>query len=117
MATQAAIAPVLLARARADQVSTLYASWHRTTASMTLGAAILCTVLWDHEAAATMALWFAAILANQAWRGLLARAWRRARPPIAEVERWGAYWSVGSAIAGALWGLAAMTTATSNASK
>ena len=108
MASQAAIAPELLARARADQVATLYASWHRTTASMTLGAAILCTVLWDHEAAATMALWFAAILANQAWRGLLARAWRRARPGIAEVGHWGAYWSVGSAIAGALWGLAAI---------
>ncbi len=108
MASQAAIAPELLSRARADQVATLYASWHRTTASMTLGAAILCTVLWDHEAAATMALWFAAILANQAWRGLLARAWRRARPKIADVEHWGAYWSVGSAIAGALWGLAAI---------
>ena len=108
MASQAAIPPELLARARADQVATLYSSWHRTTASMTLGAAILCTVLWDREAAATMALWFAAILANQAWRGLLARAWRRARPTIAEVGHWGAYWSVGSAIAGALWGLAAI---------
>src|SRR5439155_303897 len=97
-----------IARARADQVATLYASWHRTTASMTLGAAILCIVLWDREDATTMALWFAAILANQAWRGVLARAWRRTRPVIADAPRWGRYWSAGSAIAGALWGTAAI---------
>jgi len=108
MGSRAAIAPLLLARARADQVATLYASWHRTTASMTLGAAILCTVLWDREDPATMAAWFAAILVNQAWRGLLARAWRRACPPIEDASRWGHYWAVGSAIAGALWGLAAI---------
>ena len=102
MASQAAIAPPLLARARADQVATLYASWHRTTTSMILGAAILCTVLWDREDATTMGLWFAAILANQAWRGVLARTWRRARPAITDAPRWGRYWSVGSGIAGAL---------------
>ena len=108
MAAPAVIAPPLIARARADQVATLYGSWHRTTASMTLGAAILCTVLWDREDPAIMALWFAAILANQAWRGWLARSWRRARPAVAEAPRWGRYWSIGSAIAGALWGIAAV---------
>jgi signal transduction histidine kinase len=108
MATEPAVAAALLARARADQVATLYGSWHRTTASMTFGAAILCTVLWDREDAATMALWLAAILANQAWRGALVRAWRRASPPIADAPRWGRYWSIGSAIAGALWGVAAV---------
>ncbi len=108
MPPPAAIAAPLIARARADQVATLYGSWHRTTASMTLGAAILCTVLWDREDPATMALWFAAILANQAWRGWLACAWRRARPATADAPRWGRYWSIGSGIAGALWGLAAV---------
>ncbi len=77
----AAIAPPVLAHARADQIATLYRSWHRTTASMVLGALILCGVLWDQEIGGTMAVWFAAILANQAWRGLLARAYRRAQPP------------------------------------
>ena len=66
MAASAAIAPPLLERARADQVATLYSSWHRTTASMTLGAFLLCVVLWDQESAAVMGVWFAAILANQA---------------------------------------------------
>ncbi len=108
MAAPAAIASPLLARVRADQVATLYGSWHRTTASMTLGAAILCTVLWDREQAVVMGLWFAAILANQAWRGVLARAWRRAQPAIADAPRWGRYWAVGSTIAGALWGVAAV---------
>jgi len=108
MAAPAAIASPLLARVRADQVATLYGSWHRTTASMTFGAAILCTVLWDREEAVVMGLWFAAILANQAWRGVLARAWRRDLPAIADAPRWGRYWAVGSTIAGALWGVAAV---------
>ena len=104
----AAIAPPLLVHARADQIASLYGSWHRTTVSMTLGALILCGVLWDQEAGWTMGTWFAAILANQAWRGLLARAYRRAQPAVAEANRWGAYWAVGSTIAGALWGAAAV---------
>ena len=108
MAAPAAMSAPLLARVRADQVATLYGSWHRTTASMTLGAAILCTVLWDREDAVVMGLWFAAILANQAWRGVLARAWRRAGPAIADAPRWGRYWAVGSSLAGALWGVAAV---------
>jgi signal transduction histidine kinase/ActR/RegA family two-component response regulator len=108
MKAAAAIAPPLLARARADQVAVLYRSWHRTTASMALGAAILCLVLWEREDAAVMALWFAAILANQAWRGILARAYRRTRPGVAEAPRWGRYWAAGSTVAGALWGVAAV---------
>jgi hypothetical protein len=108
MASAAAIAPPLLARARADEVETLYGSWHRTTASMTLGALILCTVLWDQQSETALGVWFAAILANQAWRGALARAYRRAAPPIADALRWGNYWAVGSTLAGALWGAAAV---------
>ena len=76
----AAFAPSLLAHARADQIASLYRSWHRTTVSMVLGALILCGVLWEQESGRTMAVWFAAILANQAWRGVLARAYRRAQP-------------------------------------
>src|SRR5262245_61602775 len=104
----AAIAPPLLAHARADQVASLHRSWHRTTVSMVLGALILCGVLWDQEIGGTMGLWLVAILANQAWRGLLARAYRRAQPEVTEAKRWGAYWAVGSTIAGALWGAAAV---------
>ncbi len=91
-----------------DQVDTLYRQWHRTTVSMLLGAAILCVVLWGQAAPAPMALWLLAIGANQAWRGALARAYRRARPGVADAPRWGRYWSVGSALAGALWGAAAV---------
>ncbi|HYR01256.1 MAG TPA: hypothetical protein VET86_14520, partial [Casimicrobiaceae bacterium] len=108
MKAAAAVAPPLLARARADQVALLYRSWHRTTASMALGAALLCVVLWEREDATVMALWFAAILANQAWRGALARAYRRARPGADDARRWGCYWAAGSTAAGALWGAAAV---------
>ena len=108
MSAPAALAPALIARARADQVAQLYASWHRTTTSMLLGAALLCFVLWGHAAPAWIAAWVALIVANQAWRGLLVRAWTRARPGIDAARRWGRYWSVGSALAGGLWGLAAL---------
>src|SRR5215470_7804674 len=104
----AAIAPPLLAHARADQIDSLYRSFHRTTLSMVLGSLILCGVLWDQEAGWTMGMWLAAILANQAWRAVLARAYRRAQPGVADAARWGAYWTIGATIAGALWGAAAV---------
>ena len=107
MSPLAAIAPRLLARARGDQVATLYGQWHRTTFSMVFGAAILCTVLWGHVAPAVMACWLVAILLNQAWRGALARAFRRAAPRVDEAPRWGRYWTLGSTLAGALWGIGA----------
>ena len=75
---------------------------------MVLGALILCGVLWQQQASWVMAAWLAAILVNQAWRGLLARAYRRAEPRVADAARWGAYWAVGSTLAGALWGAAAV---------
>jgi signal transduction histidine kinase len=106
--TLAAIAPPLLAHARADQIATLYRSFHRTTGAMVLGALILCGVLWDQERGSMMGSWLAAILANQAWRGLLARAYWRAQPTIADARRWGTYWAIGSTLAGALWGAAAI---------
>ena len=75
---------------------------------MLLGALILCGVMWQQEAPWVMAAWMAAILANQAWRGVLVRAYRRAAPPVRDAARWGAYWVVGSTLAGALWGFAAV---------
>ena len=104
----AAFALSVLAHVRADQVATLYRSWHRTTASMVLGAIILCGVLWNQEVAWAMAAWFTAILANQAWRGALLRAYRRANPTIGDAPRWGTYWALGSTVAGGLWGAAAV---------
>src|SRR5688500_16844008 len=108
MSPLTAVAPVLLSRARADQVATLYRQCHRTTVSMVLGAGILCIVLWGHVAPVLMAAWLSAILANQAWRMALARQYRRAQPALDDAQRWGWYWSAGSALAGALWGAAAV---------
>jgi signal transduction histidine kinase/CheY-like chemotaxis protein len=108
MATPRSVAPALLARAHADQVTTLYAGWHRTTLSMLLGAALLCLAMWGVVAPALMLAFVALVIANQAWRGLLVRAWRRAHPGTAAAPRWGRYWAAGSASAGALWGAAAL---------
>jgi signal transduction histidine kinase/CheY-like chemotaxis protein len=108
VAAAALITSAQRARARADQVAQLYDGWHRTSLSMLLGAAILCVVLWGQAAPLVMAAWIGLILANQAWRGVLARAWKRVQPGHAATPRGGRYWSVGSAIGGGLWGLAAL---------
>jgi signal transduction histidine kinase len=102
------IAPALVARARADQVAELYAGWHRTSASMLLGAALLCAAMWGRASPWLMAAWCALIVVNQLWRGVLVRAWRRALPGPAAIPRWGRYWAAGSTLAGMLWGLAAI---------
>jgi signal transduction histidine kinase/CheY-like chemotaxis protein len=108
MGPSVAIAPPLLARARADQVATLYAHGHLTTLSMGLGACILCAAMWTQVQLSTMLTWFTLIALNQAWRTALLRAFRRVRPGAEAAARWGHYWAVGSTVAGALWGLAAV---------
>jgi signal transduction histidine kinase/CheY-like chemotaxis protein len=104
----AAIPPALIARAHVDQVATLYARAHLTSVSMGLGALILCAVMWTQITALSIVVWGALIAANQLWRTVLARAFSRMRPGPAAAPRWGHYWAIGSALAGALWGGAAI---------
>ena len=106
MASLTALAPALLQRARADQVATLFTQWPRTTAAMTLGGTILMAVMWGTVPPAAFAGWFAAILANQAWRFQLARRYRAAAPDAAACRHWGRASALGSTFAGALWGWA-----------
>ena len=102
--------PELLARARADQVATLYAHVHYTSLSMGFGALILTIAMWGEVTPMLALLWWALIATNQLWRTLLARAWVRMRPGVAAAPRWGAYWATGSVVAGALWGAASVAT-------
>lgn len=108
MSPLAGIAPALIARARDDQVATVYASWGRSTASMLFGAALLIVAMWGEVAPGAVAAWLGLVALNQAWRWRLVRAWRRARPGPSATLRWGRYWAIGSAAAGSLWGLAAV---------
>jgi signal transduction histidine kinase/CheY-like chemotaxis protein len=108
MSPLAAIPPALIARARADQVATLYAHGHLTTVSMSLGALILCAVMWSEIAATSMLAWGVLIACNQLWRAVLLRAFERKRPGPGAAARWGGYWAIGSTLAGALWGAAAV---------
>ena len=80
MATLATIAPPLLARARADQVATLYAHGHLTSWSMGLGALILCAAMWNEVPVPWMVGWCALIALNQLWRAALVRALRAPAP-------------------------------------
>jgi signal transduction histidine kinase/CheY-like chemotaxis protein len=106
MASVRALDPGLLARARAQQVATLYTQWARTTMSMVLGGLILVVVMWRVAPHLQLAVWFAAILLNQAWRHRLARRYRAADPGAGARERWGYAWALGSMVAGTLWGVA-----------
>ena len=108
MATLATIAPALLARARTDQVATLYAHGHLTSWSMGLGALILCAAMWNEVPFRWMASWCALIALNQLWRTALVHAYRRIQPGADAAPRWGRYWATGSAVAGSLWGAAAV---------
>jgi len=104
----AAIAPPLFARARADQVATLYAHGHLTSLSMGLGGAILCAVMWTQVTGVTMIAWGVLIALNQAWRTALIHAFARVRPGAEAAPRWGRYWAIGSTVAGSLWGIGAV---------
>jgi signal transduction histidine kinase/CheY-like chemotaxis protein len=108
MSPLATIPPALVTRARADQVATLYANGHLTSVSMALGAVILCAAMWTQIAPASMLAWIALIAVNQLWRIGLVRAFERARPAPDDARRWGRYWAIGSTLAGALWGAAAV---------
>jgi signal transduction histidine kinase/ActR/RegA family two-component response regulator len=96
-----------IARARCDQVATLYRRGHLTSLSMGLGAAIFCAVMWTEAPHRWLGAWALPVAGNQAWRTLLMRAWQRRRPGPAAARRWGTYWAFGSTLAGSLWGLAA----------
>ena len=100
--------PSLLDRAVADEVATLFGSWRRTTASTLLGLLLFVVALGDQAPAGGIAWWTLAVLANQAWRAALTRAYHRARPPPARAPAWGWRWALGSFVAGSLWGGAAV---------
>jgi hypothetical protein len=100
--------PALAARVRSEQIATLFSQWRRTTVSMLLGASILTAVMWGTAPPLAFASWLAAIGANQAWRYRLSRRYRAVLPEPSARERWGHAWALGSALAGALWGAAAV---------
>jgi two-component system, sensor histidine kinase len=106
MPSLTALAPRLVQRARADQIATLFTQWPVATGSMILGATILSTVMWGTVAPRLFAAWMGAIILNQAWRLWLVRRYRAAAPEPARRAQWGRVWAVGSALAGALWGVA-----------
>ena len=106
MTPAAALDRRLLARARAEQVATLYTYWGRTTASMALGGLILAVVMWRSASHAQLGVWLLAILANQAWRYELTRRYWAAAPAAEARAPWGYAWAAGSTVAGTLWGVA-----------
>ena len=108
MSPLAGLKPALVERARADQVAMAFASWPRTTLSMLLGGALLAFAMWSQVNPAWWLAWFALVAVNQVWRWRLADAWKQRQPGPAAVLRWGRYWAIGSALGGALWGLAAV---------
>jgi len=91
----------------AEQIRLLYEGLLVSTIGSTAGALLMVTVMWDIAPRMAMALWFGAMVANQAWRLGLYLAYRR-KGSLAphEVRRWGTYWTLGSGLSGCIWGAA-----------
>ena len=102
---------LLAARAAPTRSRRSTRSWHRTTASMAArrGDPVRACCGTARTRRADGASGSRAILANQAWRGAARARLPARRARRRATRRAGArYWSVGSTIAGALWGVAAV---------
>lgn len=71
-----------------------------------VGSSLLVLTLWGMLPAWLLLGWFALMQANQGWRFLLYRRFRRIEIPTGEHHSWGRYWAVGATISGVLWGIA-----------
>jgi len=109
-----AIAPARIASAssdldalvRAEQVDLLYRQLPVSVGGTLLAVVVLAATHWDVSPHATLIGWGVLMAANQSWRlGLYAR-FRKGHLRMEAVDRWAAYWAVGSGISGVIWGTA-----------
>lgn len=92
---------------RGEQVRLLYEGLPVSVLGSTVAALLAVAILWNIAPRIAMLVWFAIMLANQAWRLALFLAYRRrgGLQPT-EVKRWATYWVAGSGLSGCIWGAA-----------
>jgi signal transduction histidine kinase len=88
---------------RATQIDMLYANLRTAFGGQVLGTVLVAITMYTAFPVVTVALWFAASVANQISRLVLLRMYNRAAPDADDAPRWGNYWLVGAVVSGVLW--------------
>jgi len=91
-----------------EQIKLLYLSSKLATISAIIGASLLVAIQWpviDHLVSITWLLVFVFVTLS---RGLLGYIYHRVKPPIERSPFWGKLFISGAALAGVMWGLAAV---------
>jgi signal transduction histidine kinase len=88
---------------RATQIDMLYANLRTAFGGQVLGTVLVAITMYTAFPLMTVALWFAASVANQISRLVLLRMYNRAAPNADDAPRWGNYWLAGAVVSGVLW--------------
>ena len=94
------------ARVFAEQVRLLYRELPIAASGTTLAAIVIVAAMWGHAPSLWLAVWMGAVLLNLAWRAVMMMRFRAQAEHIIEFDAWARSWLIGTAIAGALFGIA-----------
>jgi signal transduction histidine kinase/ActR/RegA family two-component response regulator len=97
------------ARVEEAQVRLLYEQLPVSIGASLVGTFLFAAIFWGDPFKQKLVVWTAVMLANQTWRVLLYRRFRRDGGfAPGEARRYGMYWAVGSGISGCVWGAATL---------
>jgi hypothetical protein len=99
--------PEARAEVRDGQIRLLYAQAAGTFLATLSAAVVAAVLLWRALPGAQVAVWLACGIALTLSRFVLLSAYRRIKPAGADIDRWGGYFTIGSAMAALFWGSAA----------
>ncbi len=91
---------------KSEQIRTLYRQGFPVLLANLIIGALVCVSLWTLAPRRSVVIWMALVLALTLARLELRRRYWRRRPTAGEAGPWGTGFVIGSAAAGALWGLA-----------
>jgi signal transduction histidine kinase len=91
---------------KSEQIRTLYRQGVPVLLANLIIGALVCASLWTLAPRRSLLIWMALVLALTLARLELRRRYWRSRPAAGEAGPWGTGFVIGSAAAGALWGLA-----------
>jgi PAS domain S-box-containing protein len=91
-----------------ERVSMLYRLSGTDVPIILVAASITAFALWGYVGVNLIAIWFVGLAVASTVRYVLARVYRRRRPPAEDAAQWENYFCLASAMVGAGWGLALM---------
>jgi diguanylate cyclase (GGDEF)-like protein/PAS domain S-box-containing protein len=93
---------------RAEQIRLLYDQLSSALIATVVVGGLVGYVLWDQVSNPWLVMWLMALGVTTAARVWLLRSYARANPPASEAAPWAHRFIVGTATAGAIWGLAGL---------